>query len=152
MNPFGDAWLLDTSGNCIEVYAHPSESFEFDNIVDIVSTYGSKQDKHNCSLWKLNKSEELKCAILNSYNTNWCKVRLWFDNKLTFRITSTDFNWYRIIVDFLTNNPRFSASYITVENANGKVYWNDLPYNQCVDPSNEEILSYDFINPDLVIL
>ena len=39
MNRFGEAWLLDKMGNCIDVYAHPSESFEFESMVDIVSRY-----------------------------------------------------------------------------------------------------------------
>lgn len=46
MNPFGSAWLLDREGNCIEVYAHPSEKFEFESIVDVVSSY-NMNDPYN---------------------------------------------------------------------------------------------------------
>lgn len=149
---YGNAWLLDKSGNCIEVYAHPSESFEFDSIVDIVSEYGSDADKKNCQIWNLTHSETAKSAILNSYNQNWCKVRLWWDNKLTFKITSTGFNWYQIIVEFLLNNPRFSSTKITVYNAYEKTYWDEATYDYSIDPANEEVLSDVFIHPDLVIL
>lgn len=152
MSVFGDAWLLDQSGNCIEVYAHPSEVFEFDSIVDVVSEYGSDSDKINCIDWIRTNSETAKAAILNTYNTTWCKIRLWRDNKLTFRITSTGINWYRVIVEFLINNPQFQFAKITVSNVNGKTYWDDLPYTYCVDSANEEILSYEFISPDLIIL
>ena len=136
MNPFGNAWLLDREGNWIEVYAHPSEAFEFSSIVELVSKYGSIKDKSNCGEWKLTQSESSKKAILNTYNQNWCKVRYWNDNKLTFRITSTDFNWYSVIVDFLIDNPWVSSATITVENTSGKIYWNDETYSYSIDPAN----------------
>ena len=112
MAPFGEAWLLDKSGNCIEVYAHPSESFEFESIVDIISKYGTESDKNNCEEWKSTKSETSKVAILDSYNHNWCKVRLWRDNKLTFRIDSEDDDWNRVIEEFLHTHPHVSSAEI----------------------------------------
>ena len=150
MDAFGSAWLLDRSGNCIEVYAHPSETFEFDSIVDIVSQYGSPTDKINCERWRATHSEDYKQAILNSYNQNWCKVRRWRDNKLTFRITSTDFNWYRIIVDFLLEHPFVQYAMITVENVSGYIYWDDVSYSYSVDPANEAILSSFFSDSTLI--
>ena len=125
MNPIGSAWLLDRSGNCIEVYAHPSELFEFDSIVDVISQYGSEQDKANCEIWRATKSDVSKAAILDAYNQNWCRVRLWEDNKLTFRIVSSDNDWYRTIADFLTSKPHLSSADISVVDMSGKIYWDD---------------------------
>ena len=119
MNLLGSAWLLDRSGNCIEVYAHPSGSFEFDSVVDVILQYGSEQDKANCEIWKATKSDASKDAILDSYKQNWCKVRLWKDNKLTFRIASPDHDWYRTIVDFLTSKPHLSSADISVVDMSG---------------------------------
>ena len=119
MNPLGSAWLLDRSGNCIEVYAHPSESFEFESVVDVISQFGSEQDKANCEIWRATKSDASKAAILDSYNQNWCKVRLWEDNKLTFRIASPDYDWYRTIEDFLTSKLHLSSADISVVDMSG---------------------------------
>lgn len=137
---FGKAWLLDKLGNCIEVYAHPSESFEFDSVVDLVSKYGSELDKANCLDWNANHSDILKMKILCSYNRNWCKIRLWKDNKLTFRITSTDFNWYQTIIDFLLTHQYMGSASISVSDISGRIYWNDLSYSYCIDPSNKDDL------------
>lgn len=145
MSPFGEAWLLDKMGNCIEVYAHPSESFEFESIVDLVSRYGAEADKNNCEEWKDTKSETEKEEILYSYNQNWCRVRLWKDNKLTFRISSTYFNWYKTIVEFLLTHPYVSYANISVSDLSGKIYWDDMSYCYCIDSSNEEILSSAFL-------
>lgn len=125
MNPLGSAWLLDKSGNCIEVYAHPSESFEFESIVDVISQYGSERDKANCEIWRATKSDVSKAAILDAYNQNWCRVRLWEDNKLTFRIVSSDNDWYRTIADFLTSKPHLSSADISVVDMSGKIYGDD---------------------------
>ena len=114
MDTFGKAWLLDKSGNYMDVYAHPSESFEFESIVDIVSKYGSVSDKNICAEWKFSHSDVLKDAILCSYNQNWCKVRLWKDDKLTFRIASSEFNWYKTIVDFLLAHQYLCCAIISV--------------------------------------
>ena len=128
MNPLGNAWLLDRSRNCIEVNAHPSESFEFESVVDVISQYGSGRDKANCEIWRVTKSDASKAAILNSYYRNWCKVRLWEDNKLTFRIASPDHDWYRTIVDFLTSKPHLRSADISVGDMSGKIYWNDSDF------------------------
>lgn len=150
MDPFGSAWLLDRSGNCIEVYAHPSETFEFESVVDVVSQYGSDADKVCCDQWRATHSESSKQSILNSYNQNWCKVRRWRDNKLTFRITSTDFNWYQIIVDFLLDHPFVQYALITVENVSGYIYWDDVSYIYSIDPANEAVLSSVFSDSSLI--
>ena len=143
---FGRAWLLDRSGNCIDVYAHPSESFEFESIVDIVSQYGSETEKIRCNDWKSTHSDSAKAAIIDAYNQNWCKVRLWRDNKLTFRISSTGFNWYPVIIDFLCTHPYVRSAGISVANESGKLYWDDVPYSYSVDPVNVEKLSFCFID------
>lgn len=152
MTTFGKAWLLDRDSNYIDVYAHPSESFEFDSVVDIVEQYGSKLDKWNCKEYRSNPTTELKQAILYTYNQNWCKVRLWWDNKLTFRIASTDFNWYKPIIDFLLTCPFAKYSTITVENTAGKIYWDNISYEDSIDPANEAILSDCFIDSELIVL
>lgn len=152
MNTFGKAWLLDKDSNYIDVYAHPSESFEFGSIVDIVEQYGSNVDRWNCKQYRVDSTEELKQAILYTYNQNWCKVRLWWDNKLTFRITSTDFNWYTSIIDFLLTCPFVRNTTITVENVSGKIYWDNISYEDSVDPANQTILSDCFVDSDLVTL
>ena len=77
MNPLGEAWLLNRAGNCIEVHAHPLESFEFESIVRLISEYGSESDKANCKIWRTSHSDASKASILNSYNQNWCQERLW---------------------------------------------------------------------------
>ena len=136
MNQFGEAWLLDRSGNCIEVYAHPSESFEFESIVDIVSKYSTGPDKSYCNDWKATKSEVSKEAILNIYNQNWCRVRLWKDNKLTFRIFSTDYDWRKSIARFLLSHSYLCTAKITFTDSFGKIYWNDVSYSYCINYSN----------------
>lgn len=141
MESFGKAWLLDKSGNYIEVYAHPSESFEFESVVDIVSRFGSESDRTTCEEWKSSHLNDIKVAILHSYNQNWCKVRLWKDNKLTFKIASADFNWYRTIVDFLFSHSYLSSAIISVSDTSGKIYWDDVSYSYCIDSSNEKNLS-----------
>ena len=119
MDSFGEAWLLDKIGNCIDVYAHPSESFEFESVVDIVSKYGSEVDKKNCEEWKATKSESSKKAILYSYNHNWFKVRLWKDNKLTFRNSSINFDWEPVIAGFLKTHPYLKYASISVSDQLG---------------------------------
>ena len=144
MNQFGKAWLLDRSGNCIEVYAHPSESFEFESIVDIVSKYSTGPDKFYCNDWKDTKSDESKDAILSIYNENWCRVRLWRDNKLTFRIDFTDYNWYGAIADFLRSHPYLNTAKITFSDSTGKIYFKDMSYDNCISYCME-LLSKKFL-------
>ena len=145
MNAIGEAWLLNRAGNCIEVHAHPSESFEFESIVSLISEYGLESDKANCKTWRSTHSDASKTAILDSYHQNWCKVRLWKDNKLTFRIASKGFNWYSVIYGFLNRNPQVSSARITVSDGNGIIYWDDLTYDYCVEFSSNEALSTAFL-------
>jgi hypothetical protein len=145
MSSFGEAWLLDKMGNCIEVYAHQSEYFEFESIVDLISRYGDESDKNNCEEWKSTKSETAKAAILYSYYQNWCRVRLWKDDKLTFRIGSTDFNWYKTIVEFLLTHSYVGYASITVSDLSGRIYWDDVSYNYSINLANEKILSSVFL-------
>ena len=116
------------------MYTHPSESFEFDSVADVISQYGSEQDKANCEIWRATKTDASKAAILDAYNQNWCKVRLWEDNKLTFRIASPDDDWHRTIVDFLTSKPHLSSADISVVDMSGKICWDAespiLPYGK----------------------
>ena len=63
MNPLGEAWLLNRAGNCIEVHAHPSESFEFESIVRLISEYGSESDKANCKIWRTSHSSANPCRM-----------------------------------------------------------------------------------------
>lgn len=149
---FSKAWLIDKDSNCIDVYAHPSESFEFDSVVDIVSQYGTDLDKQACKEYEATHSDIAKETILYTYNQNWCKVRLWWDNKLTFRITSADFNWYQPIINFLLTCPYAKYAAITVENASGKLYWDNITYKEAVDPANENILSSHLIENDSITL
>jgi hypothetical protein len=83
--------------------------------------------------------------VLNSYNLNWCRVRLWNDNQLTFRISAKDYDWYRVIVDFLRIHTFVSSAVITVSDLSGKIYWDGVSYNYCIDPSNEKSLSRVFM-------
>ena len=149
MNTFGQAWLINKIGDCIEVYTHPSETFEFESVVDIVSRYGTELDKLNCKEWNTNKSETSKAAILNTYNQNWCRVRLWKDNKLTFRIASKNFNWYQSIIVFLRAHPYVSSARISVSDLSGKLYWDNVSYDYCIDPINEKCLSVVFVDSNM---
>ena len=145
MNQFGEAWLLDRSGNCIEVYAHPSESFEFESIVNLVLKYGAEQGKFYCDDWKNTKSESSKEAILHLYNQNWCKVRFWRDNKLTIIIASTDYyNWCGTVVSFLRSHSYLSTANITISDSSGRVYYNDVSYGNCISYCME-LLSKKFM-------
>ena len=137
---------MNRVGNCIEVHAHPSESFEFESIVNLVSEYGSKLAKSNCEIWKSKNSDASKAAILNSYNRNWCKVRLWKDNKLTFRIASKGFDWYGVILDFLVSHPQVSSARITVSDADETALWDGVTYDYCINPVNKAALSLVFFD------
>lgn len=140
----GSAWLLSKDGVEIEVCNHPKENFEFDSIVDIVERFGGPVGSKVTKQYRLNPTEELKSKILDIYNNEWCKVRTWgtFGEELTFQITSTGFNWYKPIVEFLIRHPRNNAL-ITVETSkNGKhtIYWDKVPYDYAIDPGNNRIL------------
>lgn len=138
----GDAWLLNKDGSEISVLNHPSETFEFDSIVDIIKQFGNTEEKMLATTYKNNPNPELKRKLLDIYNNNWCKVREWgtYSDEITFRITSTTFNWYNAIISFLLRHP---CPYykITVESTKKhKIYWNNISYKEAIDPQNEIIL------------
>lgn len=150
----GAAWLLSRTGKEISVLNHPSETFEFESVVDIINEYGSASEKKLASEYMKFPNDRLKSKLLSIYNSNWCKVRTWgtFQEEVTFRITSTNFNWYRIIVDFLLNHPNFRRSSITVESDKSsgvrKTYWSNVDYESAVDSANEAILSTQLLPDD----
>lgn len=147
----GRAWLLSKSGQEIPVLNHPSETFEFESVVEVVSDYGSASEQKIASQYLELQNPVLKNKILSIYNNNWCKIRTWgnFQEEVTFRITSVGYNWYNTIVGFLLRHPEFKNSEITVESdkASGvkKTYWERVGYNSAVDSSNESVLAAQFI-------
>lgn len=108
----GRAWLLSKSGQEIPVLNHPSETFEFESVVEVVLDYGSVSEQKIASQYLESSTPELKSRLLSIYNNNWCKIRTWgtFQEEVTFRITSTGYNWYDTIVDFLLRHPEFKNS------------------------------------------
>lgn len=154
----GKAWLLSRDGQEISVLNHPSESFEFESIVDIITEHGSTSERAVAEKYAKTPSDALKSKILSIYNRNWCKVRTWgtFQEEVTFRITSTDYNWYRTIVNFLVNHPNFIHSSITVESdkVSGvrKIYWDSIDYKSAIDSSNERILSSQILANNLIYI
>lgn len=147
----GTAYILSRDGTSIEVNNHPSINIP-DEIVDFMLEYGSKRDKEIVAKYNESKSEELLNKIIESYNESWCKVRIWgtYGEEVTFRITSTNFNWYNCILEFLLSHPGMKHSKITVENdkrfKSPKIYWEQVNYDYATDTSNEAILSSCFIN------
>ena len=140
----GSAWLLAKDGTEIEVYKHPNERIEFDSIVDLVDEYGGNIGKRVTKDYINNPTAENKTKVMNIYNDTWCKVRTWgtFGEELTFHITSSNFNWYNTIIEFLLRHKR-TNTYITVEtvkNGNSKIYWDKIPYVDAVNPDNQTIL------------
>ena len=154
-----EAYLLSIDGDEIQVECHPSIHIEedFDDICTLVNEYGGDKQKELVSKYK--KKGEGKEDIIRFYCENWCKVRPWgtFCEEVTFRITSSNLNWYNTIVEFLLKHPAYSNSKITIEtdklNGVRKVYWNNISYKDAIDPKNETILASKF--PDygsLIIL
>lgn len=147
----GRAWLLSKSGQEIPVLNHPSETFEFESVVEVVLDYGSVSEQKIASQYLESPTPELKSRLLSIYNNNWCKIRTWgtFQEEVTFRITSTGYNWYDTIVDFLLRHPEFKNSEITVEadKSSGikKTYWERIGYKSAVDSANESILAAQFV-------
>lgn len=142
----GQAWLLSKNGDELKVMNHPSIDFEFDSIIDLILDYGSDAIQHTADEYLASGDENLKTEIAEYYNDTWCKVRTWgtFGEEVTFRITSNDFNWYPVIVNFLESHTQFSRSLITVESYKSKVkhiFWNRIPYSEAVDRNNETILA-----------
>ena len=140
----GTAWLLDRKGNEIEVYKHPNERIDFDSIVSIIEEYGSTSEQKLAVEYQNNPTEELKAKLMLIYNNDWCKVRTWgtFGEELIFRITSTNFNWYNNIIEFLLRHRRTNVliTVETVKNGKSKIYWDKVTYDYAVDPENQVIL------------
>lgn len=152
----GSAWLLSKDGQEISVLHHPSESFEFESIVDIVAEYGTSNEKFIANQYMKNPNDKLKDKLLSIYAENWCKVRIWgtFNEEVTFRITSVGFNWYLVIVEFLLNHREFQRSVITVESdktsGSRRIYWDRIEYRDAIDTANEAVLSSQFLGDDLI--
>lgn len=154
----GRAWLLAKDGSTIEVEKHPTPKYQFDEIVDVVLSYGNDREQAIAQNY-LDTEDELPAEqVLGIYYNNWCKVRTWgnFNEEVTFRINSDSFDWYRVIVDFLINHPMFKNSVITVESdkASGisKTYWQDIPYAEAIDDSNAAVLASQLDDRDIVVL
>lgn len=146
----GRAWLLSDTGKEIRVLNHPSDTFEFDSVVDVVLNYGSNYEKSIAEKYVKNPSDALKHQVLDIYNNRWCKVRAWgaFNEEVYFRITSQHFNWYSIIVGFLVNHPEFENSIVTVEadrsSGTKKIYLTGQSYQYVIAPENETVLASHF--------
>ena len=147
----GKACLLSIDGTEIEVENHPSVSIsdDFNDICEVIKTHGDDIGKNLVSAYESDGTNIED--ILVYYQVNWCKVRTWgtFQDELTFRIESTDKNWYRAIIDFLLRHLEFKDSEITVESANKKIiYWDKVTYEYATDSQNEQILSASLIEYD----
>lgn len=154
----GRAWLLAKDGSTIEVEKHPTPKYQFDEIVDVILSYGSASEQAIAQKYLDTEDETLAQQILSIYYNNWCKVRTWgnFNEEVTFRINSDGYDWYRVIIDFLLDHPMFKNSVITVESdkASGvrKTYWQDIPYAEAIDDSNATVLASQLEDRDVVIL
>lgn len=154
----GRAWLLAKDGSTIEVEKHPTPKYQFDEIVDVVLSYGNDREQAIAQNYLDTEDELLAEQVLDIYYNNWCKVRTWgnFNEEVTFRINSDSFDWYRVIVDFLIDHPMFKNSVITVESdkASGvrKTYWQDIPYAEAIDDSNATVLASQLDDRDVVVL
>lgn len=56
----GRAWLLSKSGQEIPVLNHPSETFEFESVVKVVSDYGSVPEQKTASQYLESQNPVLK--------------------------------------------------------------------------------------------
>lgn len=154
----GRAWLLAKDGSTIEVEKHPTPKYQFDEIVDVILSYGSASEQAIAQKYLDTEDETLAQQILSIYYNNWCKVRTWgnFNEEVTFRINSDGYDWYRVIIDFLLDHPMFKNSVITVESdkASGvrKTYWQDIPYAEAIDDSNATVLASQLEDRDVVVL
>ena len=154
----GRAWLLAKDGSTIEVEKHPTPKYQFDEIVDVVLSYGSASEQAIAQKYLDTEDETLAQQVLSIYYNNWCKVRTWgnFNEEVTFRINSDGYDWYRVIIDFLLDHPMFKNSVITVESdkTSGvrKTYWQDIPYAEAIDDSNATVLASQLEDKDVVIL
>lgn len=140
----GTAWLLAKDGTEIEVYKHPNERIEFDVIVDLINEYGGSLGKKIANDYIAEPNEDNKSKVMNIYNETWCKVRTWgtFGEELTFRITSTGYNWYNTIVEFLLRHKRTNQliTVETVKNGKSKIYWDKISYTDAINPENQTLL------------
>lgn len=149
MRYLGSAWLLDRSGVEIPVENHPS-SLIGDEVANLIDQCGSPSEQKIARDYLNTKRDELKEKLNYIYNENWCKVRVWgnFSEEVTFRITSTGFNWYSIIIEFLIRHPGLNRSLVTVE-ADSRIkskhiYWDSMSVEDILNPANEQILSSKF--------
>lgn len=140
-NYLGNAYLLDKDGNEYDVLHHPTDSFEFESVLYLLDEYGSDYAKKLSAKYKSSPNDDLKEKIIDIYNNMFCKVRVWgaFAEEITFRIESTGFNWYNIIIDFLIRHS-YKRSLITVENNRHKVYWKNVSFDYVINPENEVVL------------
>ena len=146
------AFLLGRDGSTISVNCHPIIPEESDVAITYILYYGDEEHRKLAEAYQNNPTTELYDTLISYYENHWCKVRNWGDLKqtdLSFRITSTDqFNWYRVIEDFLLSRSWGSNTRVTVERVHPthKVYWNGITYAEAVDPANETILATRLIN------
>ena len=146
----GKAYILDRLGRETIVENHPSKNIEFE-VPAFISEYGNQAEMEEAIDYLVHQTEDIKQHLNKIYDEKWCKVRVWgrMQEEVTFRITSTGFNWYTIIVDFLLNHTEYQNSKITVEsnkdNAGYKQYWNQESVEDILDPKNETILSNKLI-------
>ena len=141
------AYLLNIDGQEILVENHPSIHVDedFNDICSLVDMYGSDKIKELVKEYRTNGQH--RDEILNYYCQNWCKVRTWgtFCDEVTFRIISHGTNWYNTILQFLLNHPMYSNSKIAVESdkpdEQRRLYWNNISYQDAINPENEEVLA-----------
>lgn len=147
-----EAYLLSNRGEVIEVLNHPSDTFEFESILDVLEDSGNSRYSQLVHQYIDTNSKDIKNQILSIYDNTWCKVRVWeYGRLVTFRITSTNtFNWYRCIVEFLLNTPSFKNSKITVESdkrtGRRRIYWDEISYEDAISPQYETILATKMIS------
>jgi hypothetical protein len=140
-----NAWLLDRRGNEIFVENHPSDKIN-DEVAEFVQEFGNRTAKELAGNYLQTGDEKLFKDIVTYYNENWCKVRVWgtFSTEVTFRITSTGFNWYSTIIDFLYRHKELHRCLVTVESdkpLRNVVYWENIPVSDILDGGNEHILA-----------
>jgi hypothetical protein len=143
----GAAWLLSQNGAEIMVEGHPIPQYQFEQIVELIVKHGSDSQSKLALEYQLNPSDELHDKLLAIYQDGWCKVRAWgtFYDEVTFRITSTSFNWYDVIVKFLLNHPMFKNSLITVESDKSsgvrKTFWHKISYFDAISDEYSSVLA-----------
>jgi len=135
------AWLLSRYGDEIPVIEHPYECVEIDRIAEIIYQYGTDTEKQTARTYRHTQNPNIGKELIKIYHQNWCQVREWNDcMSLNFRISSSYFNWYRIIVDFLINHPHPNYKITVSHKGDTKIYWNEVSYDYAIAPENEMIL------------